>query len=578
MKWGACALASALLLAACGGGGSPSVPEGSASAGSGTSTSGSGTSTTTPAVATPVANDLIVSLAKSVLVNSGSDQATLTVTAVDASRNIVASVPVAVALDSNATFTPDAGTTTGANGVYTGKIAIGSDKANRLINYRVTSGSLVKTGAVSVTGTVIESSSTPSKPRPGESVVLRVVVRDSAGNGMAGAKVNVSGLPGIAIPAQTTDAAGVVNVGFVAPVVGIYPVAIEGGGVTSSLALQVQSAVTGTVAPAVGPVSGASEIATPVVVAANTIGSTANQSEIRALFYAANNVPIRDMRVRFSLQSTPLPRESIASGSSVVYSDVTGAARTSYIAATSSSPTNGVVVRACYDLNDFAEGTCPNRVDTTLTVASSPVSLTIGSDNVITKNTSGIQYIKQFQIQAVDAAGNAKADVPLSAVVDIDGYWKGSNPPAPPTLLTRDIWVTNSSGVAVFTSKWCDNEDLNRNTVLDAGEDTNQDGALTPRKSDTALSFVNGVAKTDSSGLALMQLSYPQNLATWLRVKIKVTAGVSGSEGEATYTYVLRAAEEDATNGAFRIPPYGSSLGQPSPGVDANGEGCRTPN
>ena len=44
----------------------------SASAGSGTSTSGSGTSTTTPAVATPVANDLIVSLAKSVLVNSGS--------------------------------------------------------------------------------------------------------------------------------------------------------------------------------------------------------------------------------------------------------------------------------------------------------------------------------------------------------------------------------------------------------------------------------------------------------------------------------------------------------------------------
>ena len=51
-----------------------------------------------------------------------------------------------------------------------------------------------------------------------------------------------------------------------------------------------------------------------------------------------------------------------------------------------------------------------------------------------------------------------------------------------------------------------------------------------------------------------------------------------GDFGHAVPRSVLRAAEEDATNGAFRIPPYGSSLGQPSPGVDANGEGCRTPN
>ncbi|MGJ7580595.1 hypothetical protein ACSFA3_10480 [Variovorax sp. RHLX14] len=566
-------LAAALLLAACGGGGgSPSVPTSVAtgtSTGTGTGT-GTGTSTTTP-----VAADLIVSLDKSAISNSGTDQSSLTVTAVDASRNIVAGVPVSVTLDGNAVFTPGTGAVTGADGVFTGKIGIGSDKSNRLVNYKVNSGTLAKAGAVSVTGIVLESSTTPSKPQPGETVVMRVVVKDATGNVVAGTRVNVSGVPGAAIAAQTTGSGGSVTFSFAAPAVGTYPLAIESSGATTSLALQVQSSVAGTVLPAVGPVSGASAIATPVVVASNTSGSTANQSEIRALFYAANNVPIPDMRVRFSIRSNSLPGESLTTGSNVVYSDVTGAARTSYIAALTGSPTNGVIVRACYDLVDFASSACPNFVETALTVTSSPVSLTIGSDNVITKSASGIQYIKQFQIQAVDSAGNAKADVSLSAVVDIDGYWKGSTPPAPATLLTQDIY---SGTPATLTHKWCFNEDINRNSVLDATEDTNHDGFLTPRKSDVALLFVNSVTKTDASGLALIQLSYSQNLATWLRVKIKVTAGVSGSEGETTYVYILRAAQEDAANGSFLTPPYGSSRGQTFPLVDQDGEGCRTPN
>jgi hypothetical protein len=566
-------LMTALCLSACGGGGgSPSLPT-TAASGTGTATgtgTGSGTST-----AVPVAADLIVSLEKSVLSNSGSDQTTLTVIAVDAGRNIVAAVPVAVTLDNNAVFTPASGAVTGTDGLFKGGIGIGADKSNRLVNYKVTSGLLTKSGAVSVTGIVLESGTTPSKPQPGESVALRVVVKDASGNLIPGAKVSVSGVPGVAIAAQTTSSTGSVTFTFAAPTIGTYPLAIESSGAATSLSLQVQSAIPGTIATAVGPVSGASAIATPVVIASNTGGSTSNQSEIRALFYASNNVPIPNMRVRFSIRSNALPGESLTTGSNVVFSDVTGAARTNYIAALTGSPTNGVTVRACYDLTDFPVTACPNYVDTALTVTASPVSLTIGSDNVISKSSSGIQYIKQFQIQAVDSAGNAKADVSLSAVVDIDGYWKSARPPAPPTLVTQDIYTGTP---ATLTSKWCVNEDVNRNSVLDAGEDTNHDGFLTPRKSDVALLFVNSVTKTDASGLALIQLSYPQNLATWLRVKIKVTAGVSGSEGETTYTYILRAAEADSANGSFLTPPYGSSLGQSYPAVDQDGEGCRTPN
>jgi len=98
--------------------------------------------------------------------------------------------------------------------------------------------------------------------------------------------------------------------------------------------------------------------------------------------------------------------------------------------------------------------------------------------------------------------------------------------------------------------------------TLPVNEDTNGDGVLTPRQSDVAIGFV-GDAKTDATGLALLQIQYPQNVATWLNVKIKVNAGVSGSEGEATHSFLLTASEEDEENGSFRRPPYGSNTTTP---------------
>lgn len=544
----------AIIVTACGGGGSPGLPPAAPASGGDTGTSPAPTPTPTPTAA-----DMIVTVDKSALTNTGSDQTALSVVAVDASRNVVASVPVAVTVDSNAVFTPAAGSTTAPDGTFGGKIGIGADKSNRLIHYSVKSGTLTKTGAISVAGSAIQLNAVPQKPQPGASVTLTVAVKDASNAGVAGATVTASGIPGQVFAATQTSSSGVAIYTFPAPsTVGLYTIAVESLGVTSTYPLQVSSGAQ--VPNAVGPVSGASGLANPVVVASNASGSTANRSEIRALFFAANNTPIPNMRVRFSVASTALPGESLSTGSDLVYSDATGAATTSYVASTSSSPTNGVVIKACYDVADFAAGTCPNEVQTSLTVTASPVSLTIGSGNEITKSPSKISYIKQFEIQVVDSAGQAKDGVPLSAVVDIDGYWKGATPPAPPSLLTNDF-----PGY-----KWCYNEDQNRNGVLDTGEDTNQDSQLTPRKADAAISFVNGNL-TQNGGLAQVQLTYPQNVATWMRVKIRVTAGVSGSEGAATYTYILRAAQEDVANGSFNIPPYGSDTGT------GPNQGCNTP-
>ena len=106
----------------------------------------------------------------------------------------------------------------------------------------------------------------------------------------------------------------------------------------------------------------------------------------------------------------------------------------------------------------------------------------------------------------------------------------------------------------------CANEDGNRNGVLEAVEDINHSGAIEPRKSDVAVSII-GNGKTDDSGSAIVQIEYPQNVATWARVKILVSAtGVSGTEGRATWTEVLpgpASAFTGTSSPAFMFSPYG---------------------
>jgi hypothetical protein len=73
-----------------------------------------------------------------------------------------------------------------------------------------------------------------------------------------------------------------------------------------------------------------------------------------------------------------------------VYSDANGEATADYIAGTRSSPTNGVKIRACYGLTDadLAGGACPNSVPSTLTVASQPLSVTLGDNNTLEKGST----------------------------------------------------------------------------------------------------------------------------------------------------------------------------------------------
>lgn len=566
------------MLAACGGGG------GSAG-GSGTTTGGGGTTTPTPATPESKVASFIYQLSKSSLNTSGADSTLLTVTALDTNNNPVSGAAVTVAVDSGV-YTP-LSSTTSATGQVTGNITIGANKANRNITATITVNGQTATAVVAVSGSQVSLTPLPGTPAPGQSVRVDLKVTDSTGAGVANVAVALSGTMGFT-GTVTTDLSGNASatIGAAPATAGTYTIDASALGVAVSRSVQVIAAGGGGIPDVTDTISSASLAIVPNTIAPNTSGSTTNRAGLKAKFLNASNQSIPNVRVRFEIVPPGLGSgEQVSTGTSSVYSDVNGEAIADYIAGTRSSPTNGVTIRACYGPTDasIAGGLCPNSRTATLTVASQPVSITLGDNNLLTRGSDSLTYIKKFDVAVADSAGNAVANAVVSASVDITHYGKGpfsavaSSPSGtgtyqitfntPPLFGNTDL-----SGAANMTATptaltgrvWCPNEDLNRNGSVDAGEDSvasvtgNGNGTIEPRQADVILSYA-GTNVTNAQGRLVVQVEYPQNVATWLAYTVKVTTSVAGSEGTSAKAYITSFIVGDETNGSFLTAPYGAN-------------------
>jgi hypothetical protein len=549
----------AATLAACGGGGGSA---GSTGTGTGGTPAGG-----TPPVESPVATatQFNYTLSKSQLNNSGADSTELTVTALDANNNPVEGVPVSVSVNSGV-YTPKTKTTE-KNGQTTGAITIGADKSNRTITVTIGVSGQTVTASVPVVGAAISLNPVPAAPTPGAPMRVDIKVTDSNGTGIPGVQVQLSGTLGLTGSTVATDATGATSATLAAApaAIGMYTVDASALGVQATRSVQVGGA---SIPAAVGPISSASIAIVPNTIAPNANGSTTQKAAIKANFLNASNQAIPNVRVRFEIVPPGLGSgEQISTSTATVYSDGSGNAIADYIAGTRSSPTDGVAIRACYGLTDadIAGTLCPNFATGTLTVASQPLSITLGDNNKLSKGNNELTYIKLFDVAVADSAGNAVTNATISASVDITHYGKGSydgnyptawNPPDASTAIDN---VTDPGAQRL----WCKNEDSNRNGALDAAtpttptEDINNNGKIDPRKADVVLSFV-GSNVTNSSGRMTIQVEYPQNVASWLAYTVRVTTNVAGSEGTAAKTYITYALQEDAANGSFWTPPYGA--------------------
>lgn len=513
--------------------------------------------TTTP---TTEAAEISLSLDKYTASNSGADTVVATVVAVDANRNVLAGVPVAFSINNNATVAV-VNSSTDAAGKAVANAQIGSDKSNRIVTITATSGTLTKTASFQVSGAKLIASAVPSTPTAGSTGnTVQYRLSDTNDNGIPNQTITVTA-PGLAAVTGTTDSGGSYTYTYTAPTTaGAYNITAVGGGVTTVTTVTVPSG--GSTIPVVTTTASSTTFtASPAVVTVNAVGSTANRAELRMLFQASNNAPIKNMRVRFDLNGDTTTGGTIGSGNSLVYSDESGYAITSYYPGTRSTGTNGLVLRACWDYADFAATACPNAKTVALTLVSNPLSISIGTDATLTFNESGLTYIKRFVVLVVDASGAPVAGVDIAPSLDLVTYAKGfyaldGGRWKPFYYLDDASQLANRrEGQAV-----CLNEDDDRDGLLDAGEDRNNNGVLEPRKSDSSVKLVSTTSKTDASGQAILQIEYPKSNATW--ISYVLTASATGVVSPpARYAGDLEALASDfstiTSSPAFQNSPYG---------------------
>lgn len=519
---------------------------------------------------------------KSTITNTGVDEALLTVQAVDANRTVVADAPVTVSVDQNGVFTPVGELATDANGVFNGRLGIGSDKTDRDITLRVTVNGITKTISVRVAGSQLVVQAAPSTPAPGQATKVTVTLTDAAGVGIPNAAVTMGGnVPGVSGLTLTTNTQGVAERTFTAPATaGNYVITASGSGVTSGdYQLQVFSS---SVPPAQIPAGSRPSLsASPNVLAVNSPGSTANRSTLRFLFLDAQNNPVQNVRVRFRDITTGLPRvdAAIEPANTMLYTDASGSVSAQYISGPNASPTNGVKVEACFSPNDFADWDCPDSVQASLTVAGQALAVSIGDDNLLERGNG--TYIKRFVISVADSAGRAVPNAPVDISVDLTHYGKGEYgysyyddndaPTMALNVVPRSLTDAHPSlgtdpNAAPQQRVWCPNEDRNRNGNVDPGEnyngsvDSNGQPTLEPRKADLIISYDDpNVTRTDASGILIVKVEYSQRFATWLTYRVRATTNVAGSQGMAERQFVTWFIEGDEKNGSFLEPAYGKN-------------------
>jgi len=500
------------LLAACSSGGSaPKTPTG-----------------------TPVAASLNVSTSKASITSTGTDTTLITVTALDSNNNVVGAAPVTFQSDSGILTT--SGAKTDSSGVATGTLAAGSDHTNRTINVVVLSGSIRKTLQIPVTGDTLTA--TVTSTTAGAAATIQYTLLDAAGAGIANQPITVT-MAGQSDVVGNTDANGKYAYNYTMPSTSTDVTAKAANVSTTSTVTPTNGS---TVIPNAGAVTSASLSANPTSV------STSKPAELRALFIGASNAPIQYVRVHFMMDDSNSIGGSLSTDASdgthnVVYSDSNGIARSTYTAGTR----GGVITpKICWSSVDFTTADCTGVNEhlasaSSLTVVSSGVSLAVFTNGVITQDDTKNIYSLSVIVQVVDASNQPISGSTVTGSVDIPRFYRGIY------NLGLSSWgqgIFTRGGVpgaytytpVVGTIQACDNEDINRNNILESGEDANNSTSLEPFKASVAIVPTSaGSNVTDSFGKAYFQLQYGQNYASWEDVVMTFTSTVEGTEGHATY-------------------------------------------
>ena len=548
--------------------------------------------------------------------SDGALPATITALVRDANNNVVEGVPVLFGADSGGLAVTEP--MTNPSGFATAELSTAGDPANRTISVTAEAGGLVGTVAVDVVGTQLVISG-PSSLVQNDMATYTIVLSNAAGDGIPSQTVDVSSANGntLAAATLTTDAAGQAQVEVTASAAGDDTLTATALGIDTTLALNVSNdsfsfvvpdqdteivlndlqtvTVTWQVAGVPQPneaisfsttrgvltaltdntnalgeatVAISSANAGPAVVTATTPDGTATllslefvatvadtievqadpftiapneQSAITAIVRDPLNNLVKNKTIVFVLDDVTGGVLSVASA----VTDSQGRAQTFYTASNSTSASEGVVVTAT------VQDTPAVFDSAALTVAQREVFISMGTGNEIFEPNSA-QYRKEFLVIVTDADGNGVEGVNVQLSILSDFYRKG-------------FWALPLTGgwIQQITTpiENCPDEDINRNGVLDMGEDLNNSGLIEAGNvaTVTVQAGGGGTLITDANGLGLVDVIYAQDFAQWVFVALQARTDVQGTEFTETNRFWLDIAANDVNN-RDATPP-----GQPSP-------------
>lgn len=348
--------------------------------------------------------------------------------------------------------------------------------------------------------------------------------------------------------------------------------ALTDGNGRASTTVRSDSAGSATLTAIAGSVSGSQNIefvsrvpakltlqSSPAVVGVNLSSASSNSTQLIAVVRDAADNPVKGQTVAFTADFDP-SNGRILPGTATT--DSAGIASVAFVPGMNSSAPDQVRIRAA---TVPSGSSAPIETTTTLTVSSQAMTVRVGTGNTLQEVDTTINAMPWSAV-VTDASGNPVAGALVQASLVATGYYKG-------------FYFIPTDGVVLFWSQSivdkCVSEDLNDGTGsgnlrLDAGEDRNGDGLLTPGNVG-AVTVTSAQQRTDANGLATLRVVYPKDYGNWTEMRLRVTVtSLAGSEGTAQRTFVLPAIARDLE--VIR----GTPPGQPSPFGQL--PGCDNPN
>lgn len=502
----------------------------------------------------------------------------LTVTALDASRRALGSVPLT--LQATSGIVTASATATDTSGKLTAQFGLGQDRSNRTVTVSANAGAIASTIAIDVTGTTLALSSNPSSVA-GASATARLTARllDANSQPIGGSAVTFGTNQGtLSTNTATTDATGVALVD-ISGISTAATVTAQAGNTSANVTINATGQGNAGLLPTGIVLRDFTVQANPAVFGTNQAGNTGNFSLIEARVTGAvggtDNIAAQNAPVRFRLASAPpLGTLEINTATTPALTNATGLASNRLIAGANPSGTDAVIV--CVGVDGLTPATAGNNAGTTcnaqekavrLTIAQQALFVRISFNNEIQKVDNNLNYEKLFSVVVTDAAGRGVPGIQVTPRLLPINYLKGNYAFLRPAAGQPGTpqWVRGRTDAAMFLADGevvCPNEDTNFNGILDpTDQNTNNDANVWPGQA-AAISIDNN-GRTDATGFVIIRVKHGQRFATWATYQIEARAAVGGTEGRATVDYVLGVAAEDVLNEnatpGFVLSPFGNA-------------------